>query len=145
MAKGTGKALTDPARSRQIVKNAMHEKSPLIMAQYLKFIDKHIEGVNDIDQFDKEGNLTDKMSKSNIEKMKLANKMACKIVDKMIPNTLQVETTNAGSEPMDPQLQNAIKFLADRARAAAIMEEEDGVLSEDQALEIRTIARSDQK
>lgn len=145
MSNGSGKALTDPARNKQIVKDLMFEKSPIILGNYLEFITKHFDGVSDIEQFDKEGNLTDTMSKSSIEKMKLAHKMATKIIDKITPTSIIVENNNNTESLMDPELQSAVVFLADRARAAAEMEAEEGALTEIQALEVRTISRSEER
>ena len=145
MSNGSGKALTDPTRNKQIVKELMFEKSPIILGNYLEFITKHFDGVSDIEQFDKEGNVTDTMSKSAIEKMKLAHKMATKIIDKITPTSIIIENNNNAGAVMDPRLQNALILIADKARLEAEMEAEDKALNEVQALEVRTMSRSEER
>ena len=145
MSNGSGKALTDPTRNKQIVKELMFEKSPIILGNSLAFIEKHYDGVSDIEQYDKEGNLTDTMSKSSIEKMKLAHKMATKIIDKITPTSIIIENNNNAGAVMDPRLQNALILIADKARLEAEMEAEDKALNEVQALEVRTMSRSEER
>lgn len=147
MAKqGSSKALSDPKRNKELVKQMTLTKSPAIMESYFKFIKDNIDGVKDFDQYDKDGNITDDMSPSSRDRMKLANKMATNVFNKMLPTTLSIETTSNDSASMNPELQEAIMLLAGRARAAAEMEnEQDNALNEDQAREIRTIARSEER
>ena len=147
MAKqGKSKALSDPKRNADVVKEMMRERSPVVMGNILNFIEKNFDGVSDIEQFDKEGNRTDTMSKSAIEKMKLSHKLAHKIIDKMTPNTLIIDNVNGGNSNVDPKFQEAAIYLANKARADAEAEAENNIaLTEIQAREVRTIARSEER
>lgn len=140
---GKSKALSDPARNKQIVKNLLHEKSPMVMGSYFGFIEEHFQGVKDCDQFDREGNVIGHMSKENIEKMKLAHKFAVKVIDKIIPNTLTIDNSNSVVGNIDPAFQKAMIHISQQARLNA--EAEAGTLNEITALEIRTISRSDER
>lgn len=131
--------ISDPKKSRELLKEMLSNSTPTAFKNSLKFIEKNYFGVDDIDQFNQKGELVDTMSKSSIEKMKLSHKMAAKIFDKTIPTEHKFISEPENKE-MNSDLHIAIKFLADQARKKLEVSEAniiDVPMSESIALSIR--------
>jgi hypothetical protein len=144
--KGSGGVLADPKRNKELVRQMHMEKSPVILKQFFDFIEKNFDGKEGTLQYDKDGNISDTMSASERDKMKLAHKMSMKIIDKVMPSTLSIETTNTENTAVNVEIQQALSYIAKKAREEAEREDEyNNNLTEVQALDIKTLSRSEER
>lgn len=134
------KNLVDKVANRDIVSKMVLESTPTALRNMLSFVKENFEGVEDCDQFDRDGNVIDTMSKSSIAKMNLAHRISHKIFDKAMPSVHIFEDETRGQqESMSKEVQDAIVYLAKESRKRLVSE--DNVIDVTEATEIRNNSR----
>ena len=147
---GASKALTDKKQQKELLQGFLLGNAPRVMEKTYNFMIDHLEGVetdvldgDNIPVMDTSGNTMKEMSPANLERMKLAHKIAHKFIDKVVPtiNKVEVEET----QTMSPEIMEAMKMVMSNKRIEKekkIEEAEYKVVDVEEATKARNQARS---